>query len=776
MAGVLSLRGSFVRAQLALVLTFSLAAVAPAGAGVDVWTNEGPDGAEISAIAVDPGDADTVYVGTNGGGVFKSTDGGLSWGAAREGVGPASVDQIYIDPIDTRTIYAVTATAITNRFLDGVFKSTDGGSTWNAAEEGLGEGFISSLVVDGGNAGTVYAGVGDSNEGGVFKSIDGGGQWMRIFGQPGRERNVAEIALDPSDSQILYASTRMGLFKTANGGKSWDPIGTGLPFADSVRGFAFDPVDTQIVYACGSGGLATKGVYKSADGGMNWVPTATEEAANVKSIFADSAASGALYALVTEGVIKTTDAGGQWQLMIDGLPQRRFRYNAVGLAPSDGERLYMGMGPAAAAPVYRSDDGAASWQARGVSGLTNTFLLSLAIDPLVPRVRYTAAELDEGNDNFPLLKTETSGTIWARSDQGLPNARIVVVDPVESNVVYAGTEVDGVYKSLDAGAMWRRSNIGISGRRVSCLTIAPSDRGILYACVSSEDRRSLFKSSTVGANWEAVSDGLQDADATERAIAQAIAVDPTAAEIVYVATADQGVFKSTDGGQTWEPADTGIVLTDLISLAIDPTNPSIVYAGARAFISSEIRGPGGVHKSTDAGGSWQPANGEEGHPIGTARVHALVVDGIRPQVVYAATDVGVFRSTDGAASWTALDAGLFAPDTRALVIDPLDPNVLHVATFGGGVFSIEQTCGDEGLPCPATPTPTSTPTVTPTPEPCDGDCDVSDAVKLDELVRGVRIALGLADTVDCLPLDVDRDGHVTIDELVRAVGSALAGC
>jgi photosystem II stability/assembly factor-like uncharacterized protein len=94
-------------------------------------------------------------------------------------------------------------------------------------DEGLGDAFISGFVIDERNPGTLYVAVSDRDEGGVFKSTDGAETWMRILGEPGAERDVRQIALDPSDSQSIFASTIAGLRKTINGGESWEPVGNG---------------------------------------------------------------------------------------------------------------------------------------------------------------------------------------------------------------------------------------------------------------------------------------------------------------------------------------------------------------------------------------------------------------------------------------------------------------------------------------------------------------------------------------------------------------------
>jgi hypothetical protein len=433
--------------------------------------------------------------------------------------------------------------------------------------------------------------------------------------------------------------------------------------------------------------------------------------------------------------------------------------------------------------VYLSVDGATTWEAAGINGLTNAFLLSLALDPGDPSVRFSAAQISSNDNLRPLLKGGADPQSWIAVD-GITNALQIVIDPIDHDIFYAGTGNDGVFKSTDGGLMWRRSSTGISGSFVLCLTLNPLNRSVLYACANSV----LVRSRNSGGNWTAIDDDLRDESATQPARPRTVAVDPTTATTVYVATMDQGIFKSLDGGDTWDSADQGLASPAVHALAIDPTNTQVLYVGA--FVPAGSPNPGGVHKSTDGGASWVPANGGDEQPIGAADIRALVDSGC-PQIVYAATNAGVFRSIDRANNWTLINDGLFTLDVRALVIDPDNPSVLHVATYGGGVFSIEQTFRGSSVSCPATPTPggptltptvtakptaTATPTTTAVSTSCAGDCDGSGSVRVDELIRAVRIALDLAPVSTCTAVDADGDGSVRVDELVRAVQRSLGGC
>ena len=151
-----------------------------------------------------------------------------------------------------------------------------------------------------------------------------------------------------------------------------------------------------------------------------------------------------------------------------------------------------------------------------------------------------------------------------------------------------------------------------------------------------------------------------------------IAVDPSNPSIIYAGTSVSGLFRTVDGGTIWSPANTGLTSPFMLSLAIDPTTPSTVYAGTY----------GGVFKSTDTGLNWSPANTGLTDTTGVQ----VVIDPSTPSTLYVATLGGVFKSIDGAASWSPANTGVTSTNLQALVIDPMTPSTLYVATYGDGVF------------------------------------------------------------------------------------------
>jgi len=211
----------------------------------------GPPGGVVQAVAIDPSTPATLYTGTEGGGVFKSTNAGTNWTAVNSGLMGARVNALAIDPSTTSTLYAGT--------IGGVFKSTNGGAGWTSVSSGL-TGLsvnVYALAIDASTNATVYAGT----LGGVFKSTNGGTSWSAVNSGI-TNTSIEAVAIDPSTASTLFVGTDGGgVFKSTNGGASWTAINSGL-VNTNVRALAIDPFIPATLYAGTQGG-----VFRSANGG-----------------------------------------------------------------------------------------------------------------------------------------------------------------------------------------------------------------------------------------------------------------------------------------------------------------------------------------------------------------------------------------------------------------------------------------------------------------------------------------------------------------------------
>jgi len=292
--------------------------------------------------------------------------------------------------------------------------------------------------------------------------------------------------------------------------------------------------------------------------------------------------------------------------------------------------------------VFKSTDAGGTWSA-GNSGLPYVVgfgIRSLAIDPQTPAILYAAVVGDPwANPGWVgIYKSSDGGGTWSLASP-LAEFNALAIDPLTPTTVYAGSDRDGVFKSTDAGATWSHHNTGLTHRRVHAVAIDPQTPTTLYAA---------------GDFVPGDSNG----------------------------GVSGGVFKSTDGGDSWTQVNTGLSRLNVRTLAIDPRTPTTLYAGTYE---------GGVFKSSDGGGTWSPAN----TGLADLNIHTLVIDPQTPTTLYAGTgNRGVFKSADGSGRWNALDTGLPTHYMIALATDPQTPSTLYAATFNG-VFAFQQTPGSE---------------------------------------------------------------------------------
>ncbi len=244
----------------------------------------------------------------------------------------------------------------------------------------------------------------------------------------------------------------------------------------------------------------------------------------------------------------------------------------------------------------------------------------------------------------------------------------VAVDPRQPRTIYAGTDA-GVIKSLDGGGSWRLVNaaMGAHGRdrgymQVAALVVDPRDSQTVYA---STRCAGVFKSTDGGHTWSPANAGLE----LQCPWAYSLALDPRAPQTVYAADSARGVFKSLDGGARWRAANTGLSLSTVFSLAVDPRSPRIVYAAAGGL---------GLFKSSDGGAHWRSL------PSGPKLVDEVALDPSNPRNVLAvAAGYGVARSTDAGRTWVG--ASLGAP-ARGVDVVAISGKAAYAGTFGAGLF------------------------------------------------------------------------------------------
>ena len=321
-------------------------------------------------------------------GVFKSTDGGSSWTLSNTGLEGVRVFSLAIDPETPTTVYAGT-------FGSGVFKSTDGGQQWVRASAGFGDDTALALAIDPRNPGTIYAGTTTSDSRtatarfapgrGVFRST-GAGAW--VAANPGLPPAIVNVlAADPVRSGVVYAGTSAaGVFKTTNGGLTWAPANKGIDTSD-ISALVIDPASPDVLYAgiegCSAGCSAPAGVFKSTDGGRSWAPSnaGLADDLQVVALAIDPADSRILYAATRfNGIFRTTNAGVSWMPVNPAPTGTMFAivHFALMADPARPGTVYAGTFEG----VLKTTDGGKTWipSNRGLPAATRIFALAAGVD------------------------------------------------------------------------------------------------------------------------------------------------------------------------------------------------------------------------------------------------------------------------------------------------------------------------------------------------------------------------------------------------------------
>ena len=321
--------------------------------------------------------------------------------------------------------------------------------------------------------------------------------------------------------------------------------------------------------------------------------------------------------------------------------------------------------------------------------LDKTHIVSLVSDPARPSTLYAATS--QG-----LLKSVDGGGAWSGLGSGLPSSippRVVAVNPRNSKELYVGYDGLGLFKSSDGGESWQAANEGLPNLFVRCLAISPRDPNLVYLGILGG-----VAISTNGGKYWHMSSGFK-----RTVNVSALAIDPGNPQYLYAGTGGGGVFKSGNGGVSWKDFNEGLSSLSITSLYIDPENTDIVLAGAyHPATPTDVyvgEASGGVFRSRDGGRTW------EGSSLLNIHIFSLAADPARPGVVYAGAWGGLYRSFDGGLTWADINAGLDNAFPHALHVLPGSPPVLLAGTTFGllsytDTLSLSAPGPDSGGPAP----------------------------------------------------------------------------
>ncbi len=567
-----------------------------------------PSDLKLTAIAIAPNELNTVLLGTESDGVFRSQD-DADWWPANVGLTNHSVVSLAFDP-KTFTIYVSTAG-------NGVFRSSNGGDTWETFSSSLSEPYLGVLAVNPATS-TVYAGAGALRRHTITRGWE-------VVNEPWRSHLLAVAP----DGSAVYSATSKAFHRSLDDGATWTQLQDELlSFGrSSLVVLAVDASSPKVVYT----GWPNK-LLRTGDGGDSWIRLTPPRFNNITALSVDSSSPSQVYAgFYRDGIFRSGDKGESWTESNNGFSTRRI--SSVQVNPQDSTKVYA---VESETGVYHSRDAGLTWSRR--QPWPGFPYGPLKIDPQSPSTLYLGTSkalytsIDEGDswqsitDNLcvgPDISIPPSGSL-----RRCPAVYDFVVDPLQPQTIYflggavvpvRSLALDGIVRTDDGGQHWNDFDLG-SDITPDVLAIDPVTPSTLYISghFDDEDRYGVFKSTDRGETWRQISNGLPTGWAS------ALAVDPLESSRIYAAIADVGLFTSEDGGEHWRAIESDLPTGWVRDILIDPITPSTLYA----LLSGE------VFKSLDGGNSWTSLN--EG--LSNQTVLALALDTGSTQLY-----VGTFR-------------------------------------------------------------------------------------------------------------------------------------
>lgn len=639
------------------------------------WTLIGPSqvGGRCNTLAVHPTKPEVAYVGSVHGGVWKTTNSGLSWTPIMDFMNAITFGSIAIDPNNPDVIYAATGepnSSADSYSGDGVYKSIDGGATWKSVGLNL-VGTFSKIYVHPMNSNLVVAAAHSGNQG-FYKSTDAGATWTRMS-----KETLTDLTINAKNpNEFFVGVSGKGVFSTTDGGNTWNttsatinkqrlvPPGSITFGRVSVQQSRSNPDILFCLVDYNANGDAY--IYKSSNHGVTWsivlpstLRTGFFSSGGNSQAFYDNyieidptnplniLAGGSIY------VYGSTDGGSTWNK--DG-----------GLHP---DQHHAAFAQSNSSIVYECNDGGVYVsKSSGKKGTFSVINNGLAI------TQFYAMDIDQKASNIVYGGAQDNGTLSNSSiqygDIGGGDGFFVAVDNSNSNIVYYEVYYGTMFKkNLSSGATNTIVN-GIDandqGAWSSPIRMDPKNSQVLY-----HGRHSLYKTTNGGSNWFASSD-------PNSATISAIGVSPVNSDVVYYGTAESDLFVSKDGGDSWiDISVNGLPNRAINYIACSPTDAGTAYLALSGFYS------GHLFKTLNYGASWTDIS----TTLPDIPINAIAIHPTKSNVVFIGTDVGVFEGIegDGVVNWSPFGVGL----PRTTVTDMQfhkSTGKLRVATYGRSMW------------------------------------------------------------------------------------------
>lgn len=679
----------------------------------------------VGDIAVDPTKPSTWYVAVSSGGVWKTTNAGNTFTSIFDGQPVFSIGCVTVDPNNPLTVWVGTGENNSQRSVsygDGVYKSVDGGKTWENMGLKKSE-HIAKILIDPRDSNTVYVASqgplwAPGGDRGLYKTTDGGKTWNAVL-TISENTGVTDVVMDPRNPDTLYAAAyqrrrhvwtlinggpEAGIHKSTDGGKTWKKLTAGLPREDIGRiGLALAPSQPDRIYAIVESIGRANGFYRSDDAGANWAKMSdyvSNSPQYYQEIFVDPEDADRIYSM--DVLLMVSEDGGKTFNML-GEKSKHVDNHALWINPENRDHLLVGCDGG----IYESWDRGQNWDFKPNLPVTQFYRVS--VDNAAPFYNIYGGT----QDNFSL-----GGPSRTNTDNGIVNSDWFVtqggdgfetqVDPEDPNIIYAQSQHGGLVRfdrksgeQVDIQPRGARSE-ALRFNWDSPLLISPHNHLRLYHAANR-----LFRSDDRGNSWKVISPDLTrqidrrklkvmgrvwgaDTVAYNNSTSfygniVSLAESPAQADLLYVGTDDGLVQVSEDGGGNWRKVDKfpGVPDNTYVSrLEASRHDAGTVYAAFNNHKMGDFKPY--LLKSTDKGKTWTSIVGDLPND---QPVWALIEDHVNPNLLFAGTELGLYFTIDGGRKWIQLK-GMPPIAVRDLDIQRRE-NDLAVATFGRGFYILD---------------------------------------------------------------------------------------
>ncbi|MFA7421445.1 MAG: glycosyl hydrolase [Melioribacteraceae bacterium] len=678
----------------------------------------------IADFAVNPKDHSEYYVAVASGGLWKTTNNGTTWQALADTIQSYSMGVVVLDPTNENVVWLGTGENNHQRALGygcGVYKSTDGGQSWTY--KGLKDSRqIGGIVVDHKNPNTVYVAAegsawGPGGERGLYKTIDGGKTWNKVL-NISENTGVNNIVMDPRDSNVLYATseqrrrhifTKIGggpesaVYKSTDAGTTWDKIMSGLPGADKGgMGIAISPVNPDVLYLIVEAAEGS-GFFRSTNRGASWEKMSDYNASGqyYNEIYCDPVDVDKVYSPETVSKV-TEDAGRTWKTI--GNDGRHVDDHAMWIDPSDTKHFMIG----GDGGIYETFDSGKTWNFKANFPVTQFYRVN--VDNDFPFYNVYGGTQDNNSFGGPSRTIYSSGAVnddWIVTNGG--DGFWTAIDPTDPNIVYAESQYGGMvrYDKKSGEAIDIRPE-PIKGQKTfkwywdTPLILSNHNHTTLYTAAER-----VFRSDDRGDSWKEISGDLttqtdrntfqvmgkywnydavaKDVSTSQFGLITSLAESQKKKDLLYAGT-DDGLIQVTEDQKTWKKIAgfPGVPTYTLVSdICPSRHDENVVYASFNNHKRDDFKPY--LIKSSDKGLTWKsiannlPANGA---------VNTIVEDPENPKLLFVGTEWGVYFTVDGGDKWIPLKAGMPLVKVPDITIQEREKDLV-VATFGRGFYILD---------------------------------------------------------------------------------------